>query len=69
MDHNQNPDTGNDELLTTEGAAKLLGLAPGTLEVSRTTKRYPIPYLKIGRNVRYKKSAVLHFRDSCVVAA
>jgi len=41
-------------LLTTEQAAKRLGTKPGTLHVWRTTKRYPLPYIKVGRLVRYR---------------
>ena len=46
-----------DPLLTTREMAKLLGVAPGTLEVWRTTKRYPLPYVKVGRKVLYRRSA------------
>jgi hypothetical protein len=35
-----------DELLTTVQAARVLDVTPGTLEVWRTTKRYPLPYVK-----------------------
>jgi excisionase family DNA binding protein len=44
---------GND-LLTTEEAAKRLGLSSATLCIWRTTKRYPLPYIKVGRMVRYR---------------
>ena len=36
-------------------AAEYLDLQPGTLSVWRCTKRYGVPYLKIGRLVRYRK--------------
>lgn len=42
------------QLLTTEEAAKTLGLSPSTLCIWRTTKRYPLPYVKVGRMVRYR---------------
>ena len=58
-----------DRLLTTREAAALLDLSPQTLEVWRSTKRYPLPYLKIGHNVRYRKSGILEFMASGEVAA
>lgn len=57
----------SDPLLTTQEAAALLDVSPGTLEVWRCTKRYPLPYVKIGRNVRYRKSVLLAFINSCEV--
>lgn len=44
------------ELLTTEQAAPYLGVTPRTLEVWRCTKRHAIPYIKVGRLVKYRKS-------------
>lgn len=41
------------KLLTEKEAAAYLGIAPGTLSVWRSTKRYPLPFSKIGRCVRY----------------
>jgi excisionase family DNA binding protein len=58
-----------DALLSTEEAAPLLGVTPGTLEVWRTTKRYPLPYIKCGSKVRYRKSAILQFLESRTVKA
>ena len=43
-------------LLTPEDAAELLGVNPQTLAVWRSTKRYSIPYIKIGRTIRYAPS-------------
>ena len=45
-------------------AANFLGVKPETLEVWRCTKRYDIPYIKIGSLVRYKKSALLQWMES-----
>ena len=42
------------DFLDTRGAAAHLGLAPATLEVWRSAGRYDLPYLKIGRCVRYR---------------
>lgn len=41
-------------LLDTEQAAAHLGVTIGTLNVWRSTGRHRLPYLKIGRNVRYR---------------
>jgi len=37
-------------------AAKHLDVSPGTLSVWRSTGRYQLPYLKVGRKVRYRLS-------------
>ena len=43
-----------DVLLDDTQAAAALGLKPATLSVWRCTGRYSLPYLKIGRLVRYR---------------
>ena len=48
----------SDDLLSDREATIYLGLADGTLAVWRSTGRYPIPFIKIGANVRYRKSAL-----------
>lgn len=58
-----------DPLLDGSQAAAILQVKPGTLEVWRTTKRYPLPYVKVGRNVRYRLSAIEAFLASRTVAA
>lgn len=50
-----------DELLTTREAAALLKVAPGTLEVWRSSKRYPLPFVRVGRAVRYSRAACFEF--------
>ncbi len=45
-----------DQLLTREQAAQYLGVSKGTLEVWACTKRYNLPYVKIGRLVKYRLS-------------
>jgi len=66
-DSSQNRDPEFDELLDPAAAAKFLGgtkpLNVGTLAVWRCTKKYDIPYLKIGRDVRYRKSELRKWRD------
>jgi hypothetical protein len=37
-------------------AAAYLGVAPTTLAMWRSTKRYPLPYIKVGRLVQYRKN-------------
>jgi excisionase family DNA binding protein len=58
-----------DPLLTEKQAAKILGVQPSTLQVWRSTKRYPLPYVKSGRLVRYRASAVQEFIELRTVAA
>lgn len=42
------------ELLDTEDAARYIGVSAHTLEVWRCTKRYDVPYIKVGRLVKYR---------------
>jgi excisionase family DNA binding protein len=43
------------ELLSTEQAADYVGAKSHSLEIWRSTGRYGIPYLKVGRLVRYRR--------------
>lgn len=45
----------DNQLRTENEAAQILDLKPGTLQVWRSTKRYPLPYVKVGRLVRYRQ--------------
>lgn len=54
------------KLLTEKEAAAYLGIAPGTLSVWRSTKRYPLAYHKIGRCVRYSMDELEAFAASGV---
>lgn len=45
-----------DQLLDEQAAATYLDLKPGTLSVWRSTGRYAIPFVKIGRKVRYRRA-------------
>jgi excisionase family DNA binding protein len=47
------------DLLDEQEAAQLLTVAPGTLSVWRSTGRYNLPFLKVGRNVRYRRADLL----------
>lgn len=42
------------DLLDQNQAAILLHVTPGTLSVWRSTGRYSIPFIKVGRSVRYR---------------
>jgi len=46
-----------DVLLDERAAAEFLGLRPNTLSVWRCSRRYPLPWVRIGSRVRYR------FRD------
>jgi len=52
------------EMLTIQEAAEYLGVKPQTLSVWRCTRRYDIPAVKVGRNVRYRKSDLDNFLES-----
>lgn len=56
-------------LLSNEEAAEYLGVSPLTLEVWRSTKRYPIQYVKVGRKVKYKREALDAFLESRTIGA
>jgi predicted DNA-binding transcriptional regulator AlpA len=49
------------DLLTDAQTTARLGLADGTLAVWRSRKRYPLPYVKLGRLVRYRARDVEDF--------
>ncbi len=56
-----------DKLLDQDQAAKTLGVSPGTLQVWRSTKRYPLAFVKVGRLVRYRESALQAFIEARTV--
>jgi predicted DNA-binding transcriptional regulator AlpA len=55
------------DLLSREQAAEFLGLRPQTLSVWASTKRYPLPFVKIGSRVKYRLSDLQRFVESRVV--
>ncbi len=55
-------------LLTPTEAAGILGTTVGVLAVWRTTKRYPLRYIKVGRLVRYRPEDIQSFLDSSTVS-
>jgi len=57
------------DLKDEKSAAEFLGVSPGTLQVWRSTRRYPLPFVKIGRNVRYRLADLQAFVQSRTVGA
>ncbi len=55
-----------ERLMTNEEAAELLQVTPGTLNTWRCTRRYLIPYVKVGRRVRYRLRDLLAWIESRV---
>jgi excisionase family DNA binding protein len=52
------------KLLTTKQVSKLLGISEQTLAIWRCNKRYALPYVKVGRYVRYNLGDVMAFIKS-----
>lgn len=61
--------TRTDPLLTDDQAAEYLSVKKHTLAVWRSTGRYNLPFVKIGRSVRYRKSDLDAFLDHRTVGA
>jgi hypothetical protein len=59
-----NPLDNSDPLLTETQAAAFIEIRPGTLSVWRSTKRYPLAFVKVGRAVRYRQSDLRAFLES-----
>ncbi|URF05062.1 helix-turn-helix domain-containing protein [Cupriavidus campinensis] len=49
------PSSNPGHLLTRQEAAAYIGVQPNTLATWACTQRYDLPYVKVGRNVRYRK--------------
>ena len=56
-------------LLATTAAAEYLGVTPRTLTVWRCTKRYAIPYIKVGRLVKYRREELDRWLESRTIGA
>ena len=56
-------------LVDEKQAAEILGITPGTLSVWRCVRRYPLPYSKIGRAVRYRVEDLERFIEQRTVGA
>ena len=57
------------KLLTEAEAADYLSVEPQTLCAWRCTKRYSLPYIKVGRLIRYRPEDVERFLESRTVGA
>lgn len=56
-------------LMTDKDAASYLNLAVNTLAVWRSTKREDLPFIKLGRAVRYRKSDLDNWLNANTVGA
>ena len=54
-------------LVSPTDAAAMLGVTVATLAIWRCTRRYPLPYTKIGRKVMYRAADLEAFVDSRTV--
>jgi excisionase family DNA binding protein len=52
------------ELLTPSEAANLLRTTTDTLAIWRCTGRHAVPFVKVGRSVRYRRDELLEWLDS-----
>lgn len=55
------------ELVDERRAAEILGVRPNTLSVWRCTRRYDLPYVKVGRTVRYRLTDLQAFIEQSTV--
>lgn len=55
-------------LLDNNQAAKFLGLSVSTINKDRCVRNIGIPFVKMGRAVRYRQSDLIQFVNSRVVA-
>lgn len=54
----------NSDLVDEVTAAEIIDVVPGTLSVWRSTGRYSIPFIKVGRKVRYSRTALNAWLES-----
>lgn len=59
--------TSSPALLTREQAAEYLGVQVQTLAVWATTGRYALPFIRVGRLVKYRRSDLDAFLESRTV--
>ena len=57
------------ELYDTGDAAQYLGLKDHTLEVWRSSGRYDLPFIRVGRRVKYRRADLDRFLESRTVGA
>ena len=58
-----------DPLLTEAQAAERLGVKPQTLQAWRCRARYPLAFVRVGRLIRYRESAIESFLQARTVEA
>ena len=56
--------TEREQLLTRDDVAQMLGVTRGTLAVWASTHRYDLPFVKVGRSVRYRARDVEAWLES-----
>lgn len=56
--------TGERDILNSAEAAEYLRVTPHTLAIWRSEKRYDLPFVRIGRFVRYRREDLRRFIDS-----
>ena len=61
--HNARP-----ELYDTGPAADYLGIKPHTLEVWRASGRYALPFVRVGRRIKYRRSDLDRFLEQNTVS-
>lgn len=57
------------ELMKTEQAANFIAVTPATLTTWRCTRKNRIPFVRIGRAVRYRRSDLLAYIERNTVDA
>jgi len=57
------------DLLDTEPAARYLGVKGHTLEIWRVTGRYGLPFIKVGRRVKYRRTDLDRFLTANTVGS
>ena len=55
-------------LLREQEAAEILGVSVPFLQSDRVTRRHRIPYLKIGRCVRYRATDLTLYLERCLIS-
>jgi hypothetical protein len=55
------------DLLEPKQAGELLHRSEGKLAIWRCSKRYPVPYIRMGNRIYYRRRDIEEFIESCVV--
>lgn len=58
---------GAKKLMTPKQVSACLGVGVETLNAWRALRRYDLPYVKVGRLVRYREEDVMQFIESNVI--